>query len=488
MNQNKTSFITYIDKIEKAYLKAVKTIYRPHFERRGPERKDIFKVLKNNINNTSFVLSNNLLNRAKQIADLINLRTKYPDHFLYEILFKLDDLLAFIVNGYYSTNWQSYSENLFEFFDLILLFNDAITPYIKQDFHEHKFSYLIENKTQWFQTTRHSFRELFKLDSYGNYQSFESDRSDRDLRFTIKIVEDKLQIVYKKNYKPTTEFEDYYRYYIIIDEFNKKNYEFKLNFKKIFEDNVEKKDWYKHYLSRFYFSFESINFPDSIQALGKQKSLLLKGDLDQFFSKHSDDKTLLKEEIFKRIEQNSEVDNILDKGYLKHLNNKELSQLLTPFIKLLEYYDNQLNREGNQRFYSFTDKLLKGYLAFWREEKNLDKHGLRFDGYYHNFYYSRLKGKEEELVNTDIKFYNDGVIKFGDGTRNFDNGIYAKGRYIYHSTNKIYFFLRDRKNFRTDFPNLFCEGIVQKDMIEFSHLYGYLETTSLHGGKYKFQS
>lgn len=95
MNQNKTSFITYIDKIEKAYLKAVKTIYRPHFERRGPERKDIFKVLKNNINNTSFVLSNNLLNRAKQIADLINLRTKYPDHFLYEILFKLDDLLIY---------------------------------------------------------------------------------------------------------------------------------------------------------------------------------------------------------------------------------------------------------------------------------------------------------------------------------------------------------------------------------------------------------
>ena len=274
MSQNKSLFITYIDKIEKAYLKTVKNLnwfeHDIHFKIGFPQREDLFKVLKNCINKATFILSTKLLNRVKQVADIINIRTKYPDHFLYEILLVLDDLLAFIVHGYYSTNWQSYSEKLFEFFDLILLFNDAITPYIKQDFHEHKFSYLIENKTQWFQTTRRSFKELFKLDSYGDYQSFENDTYDRDLRFTIKIVEDKLQIVYKKKYKPTTEFEDYYKSYSIIDEFNKKNYEFKLNFKKIFEDNVEKKDWYKQYLSRFYFSLESNNFPDSIQALGKQ--------------------------------------------------------------------------------------------------------------------------------------------------------------------------------------------------------------------------
>jgi len=481
MNQNKTSFITYIDKIEKAYLKAVKTIYRPHFERRGPERKDIFKVLKNNITNTSFVLSNNLLNRAKQIADLINLKKRYPNHYILEILFKLDDLLAFIVNGYYSTDLQSYSERLSEFFDLVKIFNEVVKGQIHDNLYwdGSKVMDYIDTKRDLFDATRDMFRTIFLTRSCSDLQEFQS-RYHSESYFTIRIVLNKLQIIVRK------EKDEPLNFYELADNFNDKKYLFKLNLKKILKDEIEQQEWYKDYLSKYYFSLEVVDFPDSLKALERKKSTdQARADLNQFYSKNSNDKNMLKKDIFKRIEDNSEVDYLLAKTYLNHLTNKEFIQILKPLIKLLNYYKNELhNNRSDKKFYSFRDGLLKGYFALWRSEKNLEKHGLRFDGFYHNFYYyiaRRNRKKEKVEIHTDLKLYADGTIKLGKLANRFDE---AQGRYIY-SSNKISFFLSDQKEGSPYFLITIYEGIIYEDEIDISTLYG---STLIHlpDGKYKF--
>jgi hypothetical protein len=491
MNQNKTSFITYIDKIEKAYLKAVKTIYRPHFERRGPERKDIFKVLKNNINNTSFVLSNNLLNRAKQIADLINLKKRYPNHYILEILFKLDDLLAFIVNGYYSTDLLSYSERLSEFFDLVVTFNEVVKGQVHDYLHwdGSKVWDYIETKGDWYSITRETFRDIYFFDEIGDFQTFQS-KHYRESYFTIRIVHNKLQILFRKEHseEPKAQLagavaiskelnlKEPLNFYELADNLNDRKYLFKLNFKKIFQDKIEQQEWYEDYLSKYYFSFEVADFPDSLDAMGKLKSLeQVKAELEQFFSKNSNDEKMIREEIFKRIDENSGVDYILNKGHLKHLTNQELLQLLTPFTRLLKTYF------GTPKYHSYRDELLRGYLGLWRGEKNVEKHGLRFDGYYHNFYYYTVRRNEEIKIHTDLKFYDDGAVKFGKGPQGFDK---AQGRYLY-SSNKIYFFLSNQKGGSPAFSIIICEGIVNKDEIDISTL---SDNTLIYlsNGKYKF--
>jgi len=481
MSHNKTSFITNIEKIEKAYLKAADILqwvfYSYHSKAGHPQKELIYKNLKTSINDPRFILSNKLLDKVKQITDLINLRTKYPNHFLLEFLLLLDDLLVFIVHGYYSTDFQSYSEKLFEYFDLVFHLNEAITPYIKQDTYEHKFSYLLETKTQWFEATRHLFRELIKLDIYGidDYEAFENDPDTRGPCFTIKIVNENLQILFRKTYKPTNIYEDHYDSYKIIDEFNKKNYKFKLNFQKIFNENIVKESWYTYYLLKFYFRFESLNFPDSNETMKKQKSQAKANiQLDQY----SNNKNEFFNEIKKRIDENSGVAYILKNKTLQKLNNQELILLLPPLIRILKAYSKEHIKTGNQMFYSYRDQLLKGYFELWKNDKTSD---LYYDGYYSNFYYytskvHRFKENEMGKVDINLKLHNDGTISLGKES-------YAQGRYIY-SANKIVFYLKGSSKY---FNVVVYEGVVDKDEINLSSLYGKtIGGHSLPKGIYKF--
>jgi len=266
--QDKIVLFGYLDKIEKGYHKTIKIVSRTllfGIDLELPEKQNMFSQLKTAINDSTFRVPLDLLEKAKKIADQINLKAKYPGNYINELIITLSDLFLVIIYGYYSTNPTSYSQKLIQFFDLIFTLNEAFTPYIKNNIHDHRHSYLIENKTQWFSVSRDMFRNLFKLESYDNYEAFESDEYYRDLRFTIKIVKNKLQIVYKKKFKPSSEFEDYYKSYKIMDEFNRKNYEFILNFEKIFKEDMEKKEWYKHFISNFYFTSERVTLPDPIQ-------------------------------------------------------------------------------------------------------------------------------------------------------------------------------------------------------------------------------
>lgn len=218
--------------------------------------------------------------------------------------------------------------------------------------------------------------------------------------------------------------------------------------------------------------------------------------LDQFFSKNLNNKELLQEEIFKRIKENSEVEYILDKGYLKYLNNYQLLQFLTPFIRLLNTYRIEFLRSGNQKFLIYHELLLKGYFAYWSKEELGGKTNLRFDGYYRggititwhyrnsNKYSKRYaySETEEEQLDTDLKFYTDGTVNYGKAHRGLiERDYYAQGRFIY-SSNKVYFFLKDQKKGSII---VICEGNVNENTIDISILYE-LPGINMSEGPYKF--
>lgn len=512
LSQNKAMFISHIDKIEKAYLKAVKialpSILLNHFKEGFPQKVDLFKVLKNKSNDTGFVFSNDLLNKVKQIADLIDLRARYPDNYISDILFKLDDLLAFIVHGYYSTDFQSYSERLLEFFDLVITFDKVIKGQIHDILYWEgsKAMDYVETKQDLFNMTRDMLHRIYLSNSCDDFQTFQSEYY-KEIYFTIRIVKNNLQILFREEFskehraelikasKIAKELNIEYKkhFYEFAEEFNDKKYEFKLNFKKVFNDNIEQEEWYKQFLSKFYFSFESVDFPDSVDAMRKMKTLTQTFvSLDQFFSKISDNKQLLMEEIIRRIDENSGIDYILDKEYLNLLNNEELQQLLLPLIQLLKTYSKEFLENENPKFYSFRDKLLKNYFSLWSREKILETYGLRFDGYYHNFFYKtsyrkRKSGKHTEVkfqINTDLKFYDDGTIKFGEAPDRFEKEYTAQGRYIV-SSDTISFFLNDQRRGSPYYSIAVYEGVVNENSIDISKLFGSLRV-SLPNGLYQF--
>jgi len=179
--------------------------------------------------------------------------------------------------------------------------------------------------------------------------------------------------------------------------------------------------------------------------LSIEEELSVKKDTDLEKLIQSNELIEFKKEIKKRFENNSNLELILDNGYLEHLNDNELIELLIPINKLLLERDN----------ITFNKKLVDGYFKLWNKDNKPFKTNILHDGYYHSFYnYYRPSGTTDDPPG-DVKIYlylqfdPNGVVRLyfykhyirSFGQKVFKSNIIAKGKYYPKSTNQIVFYL-----------------------------------------------
>jgi len=246
LNENNKALIAYIKKLETEYLSARNEFFNQEHRRRAdlyiktPKKKNMFKILKQKIEDPNYTIPNRLLISLGEVT------------YIKEIIFKLDDLLALITYGYF----HPFSQKFNEFLELVVVLDKFFEDHVKfviENFHYH-FHGNFEG------SSREIVDSLFEEDSYKhgyhNIHGFYRIHAGSDIysifnyeqAVMIKIVKNKLKIVYNKKARTW--------YCKGIDKFNRKGYKFDLEKERLKRDNQE---WYFAFLNKYYFRDETLN-------------------------------------------------------------------------------------------------------------------------------------------------------------------------------------------------------------------------------------
>jgi len=262
LNENKSLLIKYIEKLKKEYHNSRTGFFRYEYPwivklyPRTPQKEKMFTVLLQKIQDTTYIISEPLLTALGSSIDKLKKQRKAKPDLLFtyinDIIFTLDDLLALIIMEYF----QPFSHHFNAFLELVVVLDVFIVEYLNDYFkkivesHHEDWS----NSYLLFEEGPLSMHEVFDNDSYEKgYNNFKSflymyyNSYGNDQAVMIKIVNDKLQIIYNKKSRT--------KYYKGIDKFNKKKYKFILERERLKQDDLK---WYTAFLNRYYFRDEII--------------------------------------------------------------------------------------------------------------------------------------------------------------------------------------------------------------------------------------
>jgi len=283
MNENKTFLINYIEKLEKEYHKSRTGFFMYEYPwivdlyPKTSKKETMFKILKQKIEEPNYNISDRLLISLGEVIDKLErqkrgAKTNEPLTYMNDIIFKLDDLLAFIIYEYFFPFPQKFNE----FLELLVVLDKFFVNYIRDFFikmrenmREDSSIDLDYGPSLHYRTYQEAFQaysreemeEVFDEDSYEkgyqNIKSFLSNYSyggEYEQAVMIKIVKDKLQIIYNKKCRT--------KYYKGIDNFNRKKYKFITERENLKQDGIDNQKWYNAFLNKFYFQDEILNEPD----------------------------------------------------------------------------------------------------------------------------------------------------------------------------------------------------------------------------------